>query len=287
LQLKVDKLRLVEVCGTSESEFSCVSTSMIDLCYDCVGVSKEKKEAKKVKGNRGCAIIFLIYIRYGSYPLRGKYCHEMALRILLASIEAYSTVGTPDYIAPEVLLKKGYGMECVWSCFNVRDAVVYPPFYADDPMSTCRKIVNWKAHLKFPDEARLSREAKDLVGKLLCNVNQRLGASQIKSHPWFEGVEWEKIYQMEAAYIPEVNDDLDTQNFEKFDEEDHQTLTPSCRTGPWRKMLSSKDINFVGYTYKNFEIVNDYQVPGIGIFIFLQILGLFPGYARIVLQFLI
>nr|VDD16763.1 unnamed protein product [Brassica rapa] len=68
---------------------------------------------------------------------------------------------------------------------------------------------------------------------------------------------------MEAAYIPEVNDDLDTQNFEKFDEEDHQTLTPSCRTGPWRKMLSSKDINFVGYTYKNFEIVNDYQVPGI------------------------
>ncbi|CDY70020.1 BnaCnng66350D [Brassica napus] len=141
--------------------------------------------------------------------------------------------------------------------------VGYPPFYADDPMSTCRKIVNWKTHLKFPDEARLSRDAKDLVGKLLCNVNQRLGASQIKAHPWFEGVEWEKIYQMEAAYIPEVNDDLDTQNFEKFDEEDHQTLTPSSRTGPWRKMLSSKDINFVGYTYKNFEIVNDYQVPGI------------------------
>lgn len=52
LQLKVDKLSLVEVCGTSESEFSCVSTSMIDLCYDCVGVSKEKKDAKEVKGNR-------------------------------------------------------------------------------------------------------------------------------------------------------------------------------------------------------------------------------------------
>ncbi|WZZ58266.1 hypothetical protein YC2023_058373 [Brassica napus] len=51
-KLKVDKLRLVEVCGTSESEFSCVFTSMIDLCYDCVGVSKEKKDAKEVKGNR-------------------------------------------------------------------------------------------------------------------------------------------------------------------------------------------------------------------------------------------
>ncbi|KAJ0245154.1 Uncharacterized protein HA466_0186330 [Hirschfeldia incana] len=179
---------------------------------------------------------------------------------------AYSTVGTPDYIAPEVLLKKGYGMECDWwslGAIMYEMLVGYPPFYADDPMSTCRKIVNWKTHLKFPEEARLSRKAKDLVCKLLCNVNQRLGASQIKAHPWFEGVEWEKIYQMEAAYIPEVNDDLDTQNFEKFDEEDHQTTTPSSRTGPWRKMLSSKDINFVGYTYKNFEIVNDYQVPGI------------------------
>ncbi|KAJ4914857.1 Protein kinase family protein [Raphanus sativus] len=179
---------------------------------------------------------------------------------------AYSTVGTPDYIAPEVLLKKGYGMECDWwslGAIMYEMLVGYPPFYADDPMSTCRKIVNWKTHLKFPEEARLSREAKDLVGKLLCNVNQRLGASQIKSHPWFEGVEWENIYQMEAAYIPEVNDDLDTQNFEKFDEEDHQTQTASSKTGPWRKMLSSKDINFVGYTYKNFEIVNDYQVPGI------------------------
>lgn len=33
-------------------------------------------------------------------------------------------------------------------------------------------------------------------------------------------------------------------------------------------MLSSKDLNFVGYTYKNFEIVNDYQVPGMGIYLF-------------------
>ena len=40
----------------------------------------------------------------------------------------------------------------------------------------------------------------------------------MQAHPWFEGVQWEKIYQMEAAFIPEVNDDLDTQNFEKFDE---------------------------------------------------------------------
>ncbi|KAK3136984.1 hypothetical protein QOZ80_5BG0446100 [Eleusine coracana subsp. coracana] len=181
---------------------------------------------------------------------------------------AYSTVGTPDYIAPEVLLKKGYGMECDWwslGAIMFEMLVGYPPFYSEDPMSTCRKIVNWRSHLKFPEEARLTLEAKDLVSKLLCNVDQRLGtkgAHEIKAHPWFRGVEWDKLYQMEAAFIPEVNGELDTQNFEKF-EETAPSMQTSSKAGPWRKMLSSKDVNFVGYTYKNFEIVNDPEVPGI------------------------
>ncbi|KAJ1398932.1 Serine/threonine-protein kinase, active site [Sesbania bispinosa] len=181
---------------------------------------------------------------------------------------AYSTVGTPDYIAPEVLLKKGYGMECDWwslGAIMYEMLVGYPPFYSDEPMLTCRKIVNWRTHLKFPEEAKLSAEAKDLISRLLCNVEQRLGtkgADEIKAHPWFKGIEWDKLYQMKAAFIPEVNDELDTQNFEKFEEVDNQTQ-PSSKSGPWRKMLSSKDVNFVGYTYKNFEIVNDDQLPGI------------------------
>ncbi|XP_057476382.1 uncharacterized protein LOC130764261 [Actinidia eriantha] len=181
---------------------------------------------------------------------------------------AYSTVGTPDYIAPEVLLKKGYAMECDWwslGAIMYEMLVGYPPFYSDEPMSTCRKIVNWRTHLKFPEEAKLSPEAKDLISKLLCNVDQRLGTKgtdEIKAHPWFDGIEWDKLYHMKAAFIPEVNDELDTQNFEKFEETDNQVPT-TARSGPWRKMLSSKDINFVGYTYKNFEIVNDHEVPGI------------------------
>ncbi|KAF8388243.1 hypothetical protein HHK36_026909 [Tetracentron sinense] len=131
---------------------------------------------------------------------------------------AYSTVGTPDYIAPEVLLKKGYGMECDWQPSN--------------------EIVNWRTHLKFPEEAKLSPEAKDLISRLLCNVEQRLGTKgtdEIKGHPWFQGVEWDRLYQMEAAFIPEVNDELDTQNFEKFEESDNQIQT-SSKSGPWRKV---------------------------------------------------
>ncbi|KAB2096946.1 hypothetical protein ES319_A01G138000v1 [Gossypium barbadense] len=51
-KLKIDKVRLIEVCGTSESELSCVSTSMKDLCHDVFGISSEKKDPKEVKGNR-------------------------------------------------------------------------------------------------------------------------------------------------------------------------------------------------------------------------------------------
>jgi serine/threonine kinase 38 len=181
---------------------------------------------------------------------------------------AYSTVGTPDYIAPEVLLKKGYGVECDWwslGAIMYEMLVGYPPFYSDEPMATCRKIVNWRTTLKFPEEAKLSPEAKDLICRFLCNVEQRLGtkgADEIKAHAWFEGTEWDKLYQMKAAFMPEVNDELDTQNFEKFEEADKQT-EPSSKAGPWRKMLPSKDINFVGYTYKNYEIVDENVIPGI------------------------
>lgn len=51
-KLKVDKQKLIELCGTSESEFSAVATSMNDLCFDVFGISKEKKDPKAVKGHR-------------------------------------------------------------------------------------------------------------------------------------------------------------------------------------------------------------------------------------------
>ncbi|KAM0849281.1 hypothetical protein ACQ4PT_053816 [Festuca glaucescens] len=173
---------------------------------------------------------------------------------------AFSTVGTPDYIAPEVLLKKGYGIECDWwslGAIMYEMLVGYPPFYSDDPITTCRKIVHWRSYLKFPENSRLSPEAKDLICRFLCDVDHRIGsegADQIKAHPWFRGVEWDKLYELEAAFKPQVNDELDTQNFQKFDEAD--PAPPRTGSGSSRKMIpNSKDLSFVGYTYKNFEAV--------------------------------
>ncbi|XP_065849282.1 uncharacterized protein [Euphorbia lathyris] len=187
---------------------------------------------------------------------------------------AYSTVGTPDYIAPEVLLKKGYGMECDWwslGAIMYEMLVGYPPFYSDDTVTTCRKhssgvysliidtcqIVHWKNHLNFPEEARMTPEARHLISRLLCDVEHRLGtlgADQIKAHPWFKDIAWDKLYEVEAAFKPEVHGELDTQNFMKFDEVEP---VPTRRgSGPGRKaLLSPEDLSFVGYTYKNFDAV--------------------------------
>ncbi len=44
--------------------------------------------------------------------------------------------------------------------------------------------------------------------------------TMLQTHPWFKGVPWDRLYEMDAAFKPEVNGELDTQNFEKFEEVD-------------------------------------------------------------------
>ncbi|KAK9811663.1 hypothetical protein WJX72_007923 [[Myrmecia] bisecta] len=168
---------------------------------------------------------------------------------------AFSTVGTPDYIAPEVLLKKGYGMECDWwsvGAIMFEMMVGYPPFYSDDPMTTCRKIVNWRTCLRFPEEVRLPTAAKNLIERLLCDVDDRLGThgvQDIKNHAFFRGMDWDNLYRSRSPFVPIVEHELDTQNFEHFDDELHTASSGGKR---WARA----DANFIGYTYKNWEAVH-------------------------------
>lgn len=69
-------------------------------------------------------------------------------------------------------------MECDWwsvGAIMFEMIVGYPPFYSEEPMATCKKIVNWKKFLKFPEKPRVSAEAKDFVCSLLCDVEHRQG----------------------------------------------------------------------------------------------------------------
>jgi serine/threonine protein kinase len=71
----------------------------------------------------------------------GKHVSNAKSVVICDSVQAFSTVGTPDYIAPEVLLKKGYGLECDWwslGAIMFEMLVGYPPFYSGDLAALCR-----------------------------------------------------------------------------------------------------------------------------------------------------
>lgn len=83
---------------------------------------------------------------------------------------AYSTVGTPDYIAPEVFLQTGYGPACDWWSLGVimyEMLIGYPPFCSENPQDTYRKVMNWRDTLQFPAEVPISEEAKDTIVRLV------------------------------------------------------------------------------------------------------------------------
>lgn len=79
---------------------------------------------------------------------------------------AYSTVGTPDYIAPEIFSGKGYDFSCDWWSLGTimfECLIGWPPFCAEEAHDTYRKIVDWPRHLHFPPDQQLSRESEDFI----------------------------------------------------------------------------------------------------------------------------
>ena len=119
-------------------------------------------------------------------------------------------MGTPDYIAPEVLLEQGYNETIDWWSIGVilfEMLVGYPPFASDDLPTTCQKIIQWKQNFWIPDEPKLSVFACDLIKKLITSANERLGINgieEIKAHPFFFGIDWKRIREKQAPYIPKV-----------------------------------------------------------------------------------
>eukprot|EP01126_Amoeba_proteus_P019658 TRINITY_DN2018_c0_g1_i15.p1 TRINITY_DN2018_c0_g1~~TRINITY_DN2018_c0_g1_i15.p1 ORF type:complete len:409 (-),score=92.35 TRINITY_DN2018_c0_g1_i15:735-1961(-) len=112
--------------------------------------------------------------------------------------KSYSTVGTSNYMAPEILLEQGYDKEVDWWAVGViiyECLVGYAPFSCEDAADTCLMIINWRRNLEFPskDECDLSNEAFDLVCSLVTSQKERIGFNQIVSHPWFRGLDWENV----------------------------------------------------------------------------------------------
>ena len=169
----------------------------------------------------------------------------------------FSCVGTAYYVAPEVLKKTGYSQDIDWWSVGViffESLVGYAPFCSEETKDVCYKVINWKKFLKIPDDIIISREAEDLISKLINNSDERLGRNgveEIKAHPFFKDVDWDNIRNTKAPFIPDIKNDYDTKYFEeefKYEEEFYP---------PKKKFKKRKDIEFLGYTYKEENDANN------------------------------
>ena len=95
--------------------------------------------------------------------------------------------GTPNYISPEVLAGN-YGVECdLWSAGCILYILLcgYPPFYGDDDQEILQMVQKGKFDFDGEEWDEITKEAKDLIKKMICKPEKRLTAQEALEHKWF------------------------------------------------------------------------------------------------------
>eukprot|EP00053_Salpingoeca_punica_P004391 m.48899 g.48899 ORF g.48899 m.48899 type:complete len:634 (+) comp12770_c0_seq1:253-2154(+) len=169
--------------------------------------------------------------------------------------------GTPDYLSPELLraiqgdTAVRYSASCDWWAVGV---VLYEfltgetPFFNDSVLRLYRNIAEHETTLKFRDNIAMSAAAKDLIRKLLTKQDARLGrggAKEIKEHPFFENVQWDRLRDSRAPFTPELASNMDTALFdtEEYDKSGSSSPTRLTKSESFSYQIAA--FPFIGYYY--------------------------------------
>ncbi|NXE72033.1 CTRO kinase, partial [Cochlearius cochlearius] len=170
-------------------------------------------------------------------------------------VNAKLPVGTPDYMAPEMLTglngdgKAAYGPECDWWSLGV---IAYEMIYGRSPFTegtsakTFNNIMNFQRFLKFPEDVKVSSEFLDLIQSLLCGQKERLGYEGLCCHPFFSKIDWDNIRNSPPPFVPTLKSDDDTSNFDE-PEKNSRVLSSTRQLNP--AGFSGEDLPFVGFSF--------------------------------------
>ncbi|XP_053862917.1 citron Rho-interacting kinase isoform X3 [Malaclemys terrapin pileata] len=171
------------------------------------------------------------------------------------TVNARLPVGTPDYMAPEMLTvlngdgKASHGPECDWWSLGI---IAYDMIYGKSPFTegtatkTFNNIMNFQRFLKFPEDVKVSNEFLDLVQSLLCGLKERLDYEGLCCHPFFSKIDWKNIRNTPPPFVPTLRSDDDTSNFDE-PEKNSRVLSSPRQLNP--AGFSGEDLPFVGFSF--------------------------------------
>mmetsp|Transcript_1011 Transcript_1011/g.1151 ORF Transcript_1011/g.1151 Transcript_1011/m.1151 type:complete len:568 (+) Transcript_1011:246-1949(+) len=136
---------------------------------------------------------------------------------------AYSIVGSPNYMSPEVVDgSRGYSVEVDWwslGCCFFETVMGMPPFAGDTPEEVFKNIRQWKSvipsvlsHYKL----YMTPSCYEIISGLLADPDARLGkdVNNLKKHPFFKGLDWNNLFEHTPPFVPNLEGDTDTSYFE-------------------------------------------------------------------------